>query len=144
MQKEVTEDFIELEMLFRNIANKVNKATKDNLYKFNLNKSRLFVLIAVSKSKNITMGKLKEKMHLACSSITNLVDKLEADDLLKRERSEEDRRVIQLHLTNKGRELLNSILKFRTEYLSQALNDLTSLEFSQLQKVLQKIDNELE
>ncbi|KXS45120.1 MULTISPECIES: MarR family winged helix-turn-helix transcriptional regulator [unclassified Candidatus Frackibacter] len=130
----------EVEMLLRTISSKINKETKDNLSKFNLNKSRFFVLIIVSKYENITMGELKKEMHLACSSITNLVDKLEDDNLLKRSRSKEDRRVINLHLTEKGEELLESIMTFRCQYINQAIKKLDVTETLQLKDTLKKIN----
>ena len=86
------------------------------------------------------MGELKKEMHLACSSITNLVDKLEDDNLLKRSRSKEDRRVINLHLTEKGEELLESIMTFRCQYINQAIKKLDVTETLQLKDTLKKIN----
>ena len=50
------------------------------------------------------MKELAEYMLLAVNSVTSLVDKLETQGLVQRERSDDDRRVVFVKLTDLGRE----------------------------------------
>ena len=67
------------------------------------------ILTVLSEEGMIPLNRLSERLCCACSNVTGIVDRLERDGLVKRERSEEDRRVIRLGLTDKGRELWNSV-----------------------------------
>jgi DNA-binding MarR family transcriptional regulator len=56
-----------------------------------------------------TVAGLARVSHVGCASMTRMLDRLEEKDLLRRERSEQDRRVVNLHLTAKGRKVASKI-----------------------------------
>ena len=47
---------------------------------------------------DMTIGDLSNKMFLAFSTTTDLVDRMEKNHLVKRVRDEQDRRVVRIHL----------------------------------------------
>ena len=51
------------------------------------------------------MREIADDLNVAVSTITGLVDKLEEKKIVKRERSDEDRRIINIVLTPKGQEI---------------------------------------
>ena len=71
---------------------------------YGLTPSQFEILTILSESGEIPLNKLSERLCCACSNITSIVDHLERDGLVKRQRSQEDRRVILLSLTEKGQE----------------------------------------
>ena len=76
---------------------------------YGLTPSQFDILTVLSDEGAIPLNRLSERLCCACSNVTGLVDRLERDGLVNRERSSEDRRVILLDLTDKGREILKSV-----------------------------------
>jgi len=59
-----------------------------------------------SKESELTCRELSDRMVHRVPDITRLLDRLESRDLVKRQRSTDDRRVVRVWITEKGRELL--------------------------------------
>ena len=59
-----------------------------------------------SKESELTCRELSDRMVHRVPDITRLLDRLEARHLVKRQRSTDDRRVVRVWITEKGRELL--------------------------------------
>jgi DNA-binding MarR family transcriptional regulator len=56
-----------------------------------------------------TVAGLARVSQMGFASMSRMLDRLEGKDLLRRERSADDRRVVHLHLTPKGRKIANKI-----------------------------------
>jgi DNA-binding MarR family transcriptional regulator len=56
-----------------------------------------------------TIGGVAERMRLAQSSATGLVERAEAAGLVRRERSERDGRIVRVSLTRRGRDRLAEV-----------------------------------
>ncbi len=72
--------------------------------------SQFSVLEALYHLGSMTQGEVSAKVLKSGSNITTVIDNLERDGLVRRERSAEDRRVIYVHLTEAGRERLEAVL----------------------------------
>lgn len=59
--------------------------------------------------KALTAGEIGERTIAREPDITRLVDRLNAKGLVKRSRSEQDRRVVEIEITSKGLELLREL-----------------------------------
>lgn len=64
------------------------------------------LLLAAVQNQGITLGDLSEHLNCSRGNVTGIVDRLERDEWLKRERSRDDRRVITVLLTEKGRKVI--------------------------------------
>jgi DNA-binding MarR family transcriptional regulator len=70
-----------------------------------LSLAKLNVLgILVGSSEPLTLGELAQKLACVRSNVTQLVDRLEADGLVKRESDPNDRRSIRALITDAGKE----------------------------------------
>ena len=70
-----------------------------------LSKQELKVIVFVGKNEPCIMRQLADHMHLVSSAITAIVNKLVKKGLLKRFRTESDRRLVKVELTEAGREV---------------------------------------
>ena len=89
------------------------------------------------------MGEIHEELHMANSTVTVIVDYLHEAGLVKRKRDIEDRRVVLLEITEKGRKIMVSLIKKRQDFMEKALLDMedSAEELSQLlEKLLDKIE----
>lgn len=60
------------------------------------------LLLAATQNEDVTLGGLSEQLNCSRGNVTGIVDRLERDQWLQRERSTDDRRVITVRLTEKG------------------------------------------
>jgi MarR family 2-MHQ and catechol resistance regulon transcriptional repressor len=74
------------------------------------------------------MRELAEYLTVAVNSITSIVDSLEKKDFVRRQRSEEDRRVIRVELTEAGREIAASLMEVNMRLFRTMLGALTEEE----------------
>ena len=71
-----------------------------------LTPSQLILLQITSDTENPTPGFLAKEVSLSQATVTALIDKLEARNLVRRRRDDEDKRKVCIELTNKGAKTL--------------------------------------
>lgn len=74
------------------------------------------------------MGELAEFLLLAVNSVTTLVDNLEKKQLVRRQRSEEDRRIVLVELTEAGQKIYAAAFQEKLLLLRNMLSGLTDEE----------------
>jgi DNA-binding MarR family transcriptional regulator len=63
------------------------------------------VLLIARRQADVTLGGLSDQLNCSRGNVTGIVDRLERDQWLTRERSAHDRRVITVRLTEKGEQI---------------------------------------
>ena len=87
--------------------------------KTGLTHPQLILLTVLDAAGESTMTALTEKMGTTMGAVTNLADRLVHAGLVEREHDTEDRRVVKVRLTDKGRELVRRAISETTQYLAQ-------------------------
>lgn len=85
------------------------------------------------------MKELAEYMLLAVNSVTSLVDKLEGQGLVRRLRSNEDRRVVHVELTDSGRAAYRAAVNEKLSLLRLMLGGLDPAEQETFMTLFRKI-----
>jgi DNA-binding MarR family transcriptional regulator len=83
-----------------------------------------------------TVASLARVSQMAFPSMTRMLDRLEEKGLLRRERSEDDRRVVNLHLTPKGRKIASKIWPIVVEGMHVHLDGFKKEELAQFNDFL--------
>jgi DNA-binding MarR family transcriptional regulator len=83
-----------------------------------------------------TVAGLARVSQVGVASMTRMLDRLEDKDLLRRERSATDRRVVNLHLTPKGKRIANRIWPIVVEGMHVHLDGFKKEELNQLSDLL--------
>lgn len=91
-----------------------------------------------------TAGDLCKHLHYDTGAVTRLIDSLEERGHLRRERSQQDRRVVALALTDAGRDKLTELTPLAVAKLNTGLADLSPAEFEALRHLLTKLIARLE
>ena len=86
--------------------------------------SFLLALRGLPTGRAATIRELAERMQLRHHSAVELVDRLERQQLLRRERSNADRREVILHLTARGEKILSRLARQRIKELRTAAPSL--------------------
>lgn len=74
-----------------------------------LSGSQLWALWLISAQPGLRVTELAEEMYIHHSTASNLLDKLEARTLVRRERRDQDSRVVRLDLTAQGQAIVSSV-----------------------------------
>ena len=69
------------------------------------------MLLSFTRSGTLPMGKVGERLQVHRTSVTNIIDKLEADGLVRRVPHEADRRTTLAEITDAGREVAERATK---------------------------------
>ncbi|KJS01267.1 MAG: hypothetical protein VR65_09530 [Desulfobulbaceae bacterium BRH_c16a] len=87
----------------------------------------------------MSQKELSEKILKSPGNITTIINNLEKAGLVTRILSMEDRRYYAIHLTEKGRELIERIFPVHAEILFNRMSVLTEQEQQTLGKLLKKL-----
>jgi MarR family 2-MHQ and catechol resistance regulon transcriptional repressor len=71
--------------------------------------------------------------------MTLVLDNLERHGWVRRERQAEDRRMIQIHLTPKGRRLITRVFPEHAKMVVKVMSKLSAAEQEQLRKIARKL-----
>jgi len=73
--------------------------------RFGITGPQLWALKTISRHESLAVGELSKRMYLHPSTISGVIDRLERKGYVLRDRDQEDRRVVKVHLTTKGKGL---------------------------------------
>ncbi|AZV57284.1 MarR family transcriptional regulator [Clostridium sp. AWRP] len=128
-------------IISRFVMNEIN-------YEEKLSISQLFFLYLFEESESYKVSELAEKLGITPSAVTNLSNKLVESQFIHRFRPEDNRRVVMISLTDKGKQFLKKMGEIKSRFLAEALSELNnddlknmSLSFLKLNYALQKYKN---
>lgn len=125
-----------IEKYLRKIDYIIRKEGRGILNDFNITVPQFTALQILINNGNMTIGELSQKMALACSTITDLIDRMEKSELVSRKKDDKDKRVVRIEVLPKGYDILEKVLIKRREFLSSKLNDFSADDIEKLNKVL--------
>lgn len=130
----------EIEDLLRNVGTILKKRGRDILSNFEITSPQLDALLVLREFGELTMGELCQKMYLACSTATDLIDRMERNGLIERVRDTADRRVIRLRVLAKGASIIDEVLEARRTYLANLLAELDVADKDRLIHALEQLN----
>lgn len=102
-------------------------------------------LLSVLKQKDgLTQRELCEELDIRPSSVGELVRKLEANGLVMRQNNADDRRVMNVYLTESGREFVDKTSSVQSEIRANLFKEISEEEKDTFARVLQKMIISLE
>ncbi len=128
-----------IERLLRRVAFMVKRRGRDILADFEITNPQFDALLALRDDHDLTMGELCEKLLLACSTATDLINRMEKNGFLVRNRDQQDRRVIRLAISEKGRRVMTEVLAARRRYMASILKKFSVEEQDQLAQSLDRL-----
>lgn len=115
------------------------RITKELARRADLTGPQLTVLKLLEQFGDLSLSGLSERIRAQNSTVTGIIDRMEREDLVVRERSKEDRRVVYIRLTPKGRELARGIPVEPMEIFRGALDSLSAEETRTLLRIMTKL-----
>lgn len=129
---------IELDTLFQEIARE-SSCRFYALLPNNITPTQFVILKIISDSNKCKAADIAHVLDISPAAATNMVERLYKNEWIKRTRSEEDRRIVWLELTEEGKNLLMEIENKKYNLLLEEFKSITNEELIMLSQVFGKI-----
>jgi MarR family transcriptional regulator, negative regulator of the multidrug operon emrRAB len=127
------------------VAQDVRSVTESFLAGHDMSLGRFSVLMLLNRDPDqpVSPSELAAKSGVTRATMTGLLDGLERERLVHREPDREDRRMLLVELTAKGRKLLDGILPDYYKLLANIMGQASEQEKKQLIELLNKVGSGL-
>ena len=116
-----------------------SRAVACKVAEYDLTAPQFGVLEALYHLGPLSLGELAEKLLVTGGNVTYVMDRLEAQDLVARERSGDDRRVVRAHLTTKGRATIEGVFPGHVGFVRDLVKGLDPGEQDTLRDLLKRL-----
>lgn len=104
-----------------------------------IGKFTILMQLFVASERGLTPSEFAERAGVSRATITGLLDGLEREELIERQPYPGDRRMLTIHLTDKGRELISNLLPEHFCRTTSMMSQLTTAEKKTLIELLGKL-----
>ena len=134
----------QLEETMRRANNILLKRGRSILTGMEISALQFNALLTIREFGPLTMGDLSDHLFTACSTATDLADRMERAELVERVRDEKDRRVVRLQLLPRGDDVLNKVIAERQSFIGEVLKEYTGDEYAELLRSLELLERRME
>lgn len=138
-----TQTVSDLEKALRHISGIIKQKGREILNDYHITPPQFVALQWLWENGDLTIGELSNKMFLACSTTTDLVDRMEKNQLVIRVKDTHDRRIVRIHLLAEGERIIEEVIQKRQNYLRDMLVNFEEEELVALEKSLIKLQQEM-
>jgi len=129
----------ELLIALRRVIRAIDLRSKQLSKNIGLTGPQLLVMRYVGQEPGVMVRQIANSINLSPATVTNILDRLEARNLVQRVRSTEDKRRVGVFLTEPGQEMLkNAPMPFQ-EHFTNRFGQLEEWEQSQMIATLQRL-----
>jgi DNA-binding MarR family transcriptional regulator len=125
--------------LQRKVNRMLRRQVPDAWMELSLTLAQLKSLFFISNEGSTNVGKLAAALSVTSANVTGIVDRLVKQGLVTRRENPEDRRMLLLQVTDKGRALITDLRERQTSRLSEILDYLGPDELSTLAQGLSSL-----
>ncbi len=119
----------------KKITDEFNRRIKDT----GITRVKWIALFYIGEVEGISQRELSQKMNVNESSIVRLLDRMEKEELTLRVRDSQDRRIIKISLTDKGKELREEVMPLGQQFQDDATKEISQEELDTFKYVLEKM-----
>ena len=127
--------------LLARTARSMKRALEARLSQHEITATQYIVLLLLQEQDGISLSELGHRLHFDNPTITGIIDRMERDGFVERRRIANDRRVINIFMTQNGHELIKDNLAIADEIDKLAMNGITARQKVGFLKVLDRIWN---
>jgi DNA-binding MarR family transcriptional regulator len=109
----------------------------------NLTFGQLRVLFLLRDMGPVSIGALAERLSVSLASASETIDRIERRELVLRQHGQDDRRVVECRLSERGEQLVEEISGVRLEGLRRLLGVLTADELTEFDRLIRLIGTRL-
>ena len=121
------------------VARQLRERSQETLAPWDITPAHLRALRALRRHGTMRLSELSDHLHIAPRSTTEVVDALEARDLVRRRADPGDRRAILVEVTERGAGVLTEIRATRGDEAGRIFGRLSPAERAELARILSKL-----
>ncbi|MFI5304743.1 MAG: MarR family winged helix-turn-helix transcriptional regulator [Nitrospiria bacterium] len=129
----------EIVQSFRRIFKSIQEYSEEVLKEFGVTGPQLWLLKILHSEDGTPVSELSQKMFLHISTVSSIINRLEEKGYIERKRTKSDRRLVLIHLTEKGLKIMAKAPEPAQGKLLHGLQNLSQKEVLGLYESLQKI-----
>ncbi len=107
----------QIAQLFREINAIMNQRLRKTFLGMGITPPQMMVLNYLYKHNDRKVSDISKHLNLAASTVSSILDRLERNELITRERNNGDKRVVEIALSNKAIEIKNSLNTGMSEFM---------------------------
>ncbi len=139
IRRELKEDLDRIVETIIYLVTESRRLSKDEASRYGVTPTQLTVLKLLHEIGDLSLGTLAREIRAHNATVTGIVDRMESAGLVERARSEEDRRVWIIRLTQAGRKVAERAKVSPWETLRHALASLPVADQERLTAILKKV-----
>ncbi|SFA84356.1 DNA-binding transcriptional regulator, MarR family [Lentibacillus halodurans] len=118
--------------LLREINAMLNQQLRTAFQDLGITPSQMMILHYLYNHESSRVGDISQELNLAASTVSSILDRLERQDLVVRKRKKEDKRIVQISLTEKAIELKGSLKSSVNEFMDEMTYYASDRELDQI------------
>jgi MarR family transcriptional regulator, organic hydroperoxide resistance regulator len=128
----------------RRVFQAINEFSKNAVGKTGLTAPQLWAIKILNREAPLRVSELARRMFLQPATVVGILDRLEGKELVTRIRSKEDRRAVDLYLTELGKSVVANAPEVAQTMLVNGLDELSGEQFSCVEEGMKQIVKILE
>ncbi|SEA51646.1 DNA-binding transcriptional regulator, MarR family [Thalassobacillus cyri] len=133
----------EIEKEMRYISGIIKQKGREILNHYPITAPQFLALQWLLEKGDMTIGELSNHLNLACSTTTDLMDRMEKNELVERIRDPKDRRVVRIHVLAKGTAIIHEVIEKRQAYLEGVLKNVPAEQVETLNQLLHMLHDQM-
>lgn len=138
------EELFEVTSMFRTLLKSISQEWNKRGREYNLSFPQYKMLYILDMSGTQKVSQLAECLGITPAAITGITDKLLTEGYVKRERAEHDRRVVNITITEPGKEIMRKVNENQKEMIDGMFNQLQEEDLQHLRRIFGQLLASLE
>lgn len=133
---------IDLENMVFEYMDKIKRLLSSEIWEnilLDCSKNELFAMVYLYRHGEVNMSQLAEYLEVPLNTMTGIITRMEKRQMLTRQRSQEDKRVVTVLMTEQGHQQMAHILGQIMHYGQLMLSDLSAEEFQVIIKLVDRM-----
>ncbi len=129
---------VDIEKMIFGYLDKVKRLLSSDVWEnilLDCSKNELYVMAFLYQHGEVHMSQIADYLEVPLNTVTGIITRMEKRELLARERSDTDKRVVTVAMTERGQDQMQLILEQMRHYGQAVLQALTAEEFQVLMKL---------
>ncbi len=139
---ELTEDVRQVQQAFKHAYRSLNRRKGQDTHLVGgteISQAQFELMIELRKRGPVAVGELAQAMGLSPASVSQMVDRLSEHDHVERTRSDDDRRVVRVGLSQRGEEAIEPVIEGWRNRWREAMAEIPEQDLRAASQVLNQI-----
>ncbi|WP_042167221.1 MarR family winged helix-turn-helix transcriptional regulator [Paenibacillus gorillae] len=123
---------------FRSVLRSINQEWNKRMT-HNLSYTQFKMMFRLHLEGRLKVSELADSMGITSGAITGVADKLVAEDYVVRERATDDRRVVYIEITPKGKLMIEELLDSQSETILSLFTSLPDEDIQHLKRIFAQL-----